>query len=114
MKVSNLLNEYFQAPQKNTAHSIVESLPKRIPIEAKKSKWKMQIDDSLSRVFSFDSNDEVFEFVNSLMKIVADFSLSRLVKFTVFNKEVTVVIVSKNEENVSEILDDIFRGVESF
>ena len=112
MKVSNLLTEYFQNSHSGTFNRIVESLPRSIPIEVKKSKWKREDNGFLSRSFSFDEQEDVSFFVSSLMKIIFRFSLSKRVSFFVRDDEVVVYLDDHQGLNMSETLDDLLSSLE--
>lgn len=110
MKVSNLLNEYFRSSHSFSSHRIIESLPKSVPIEVKKSLWKRDLNNHLTRTFLFEQDQELIDFIHSLMKIISQFSLKQMIEFSVYENSVTIIIKSQKEIEVSDFLNQVLHG----
>jgi len=112
MKVSNLLNEYFQNSYLNPVNRIVEYLPRNVPIEVKKSKWKRNDNGFLSRTFLFDEQEDFDFFISSLMKTISQLSLSKKISFFVHDNEVTIFLEAQYNTSTTELLDDVLARLE--
>lgn len=99
------MNGYFRNAHSHSSHIITESLPKNVPIEVKKSLWKRDVNNYLSRSFLFDEDQELIDFVSSLMKIIFQFSLSQTIEFSVTEGSVMIVIKSQKEIEISDFLN---------
>ena len=111
------MREYFSPDQKKNLN---ESLPKEVPIQAKKTTWKVTEDgSSLMRSFEFDKTIMLRYFVNELLAL--EDSLDHRGQILIDDKIVKVKVRTKTLDRITEIdveyaaqLDKIFKDVHDY
>jgi pterin-4a-carbinolamine dehydratase len=112
--LSGLMREYFSPHQKKRLN---ESLPKEVPIQAKKSTWKVTEDgSSLMREFQFEQTIKLRYFINELLALEDE--LDHRGQILIDDKVVKVKVRTKTLDRITEIdveyaaqLDKIFKDI---
>lgn len=116
-KLTSIMSEYFSHGNNRI---LSEALPKEVPIQAKKSNWKITEDNtSLFRQFDFDDQKIVKYFVNELLSL--EESLNHHGLILIDDKSVKVKVKTKILNKVTEIdieyashLDKIFDEIGNY
>lgn len=97
--VAGLMKEYFRPESQRV---LLEALPKEVPIEPKKSEWKVTSDgESLLRSFEFKKDSDLRNFVNDLLQMQEE--MEHHGQILIDQKTVKVKIKTKTLNRITEL-----------